>query len=108
MMSPASARVSLSRAATSESAGYGLSSSSSTTRSDGYSCSAADSRVARTTCGSSAYDGTSTVIDDWFAAKCRSSSARGTRTCLLNRCSAPWRAIRYISAEKVRNVTTTT
>ena len=48
-------------ASTSGSVGCGGSSSSSTTRRSGYSCSAAHHSGQRTTSGSSAYDGTSTV-----------------------------------------------
>ena len=55
---------------------------------------------------SSAYDGTSTVIACRSPAKCRSSSPRGHPYVVTEAIERTLRAIRYIRAEKVRNVTT--
>ena len=50
--------------------------------------------------------GHSTVMPSAYSAKCRSSSPRGTLAWSRNRYRAPCRAIRYMRAENVRNVTT--
>ena len=74
---------------------------SRTMRMLGNSCSAAEMTVERTTDGSSAYDGMSTVMLGSMSAKCFSRSARGARWCTRERYIAPCLAIRYIKAEKV-------
>ena len=55
----------------------------------GYSCRAADSKVERTTAGSSQYDGTRTDREGREPVMKASISARGTRTCLRDRYRAP-------------------
>ena len=60
-----------------------------TVRMPGYSCRAADSKVERTTAGSSQYDGTRTDREGREPVMKASISARGTRTCLRDRYRAP-------------------